>query len=59
MLFLIGAGMFFDGFDIYLAAGVLGRLVREGLSDVNTNAWFISAYLRRHDDRRLARGHLG
>ena len=43
MLCLIGAGMFFDGFDIYLAAGVLGALVREGLSDVNTNAWFISA----------------
>ena len=43
MLFLIGAGMFFDGFDIYLAAGVLGALVREGLSDVTTNAWFISA----------------
>lgn len=43
MLFLIGAGMFFDGFDIYLAAGVLGALVREGISDVNTNAWFISA----------------
>jgi putative MFS transporter len=43
MLFLIGAGMFFDGFDIYLAAGVLGALVREGVSNVDTNAWFISA----------------
>ena len=43
MLCLIGAGMFFDGFDIYLAAGVLGALVRDGLSDVNRNAWFISA----------------
>ena len=43
MLVLIGAGMFFDGFDIYLAAGVLGALVREGLSNVDTNAWFISA----------------
>ena len=43
MLFLVGAGMFFDGFDIYLAAGVLGALVREGLSDVDRNAWFISA----------------
>ncbi len=43
MLCLIGAGMFFDGFDIYLAAGVLGALVREGLSDVSGNAWFISA----------------
>ncbi|RYY05446.1 MAG: MFS transporter, partial [Alphaproteobacteria bacterium] len=43
MLWLIGAGMFFDGFDIYLAAGVLGALVREGVSNVDTNAWFISA----------------
>jgi putative MFS transporter len=43
MLCLVGAGMFFDGFDIYLAAGVLGALVREGMSDVATNAWFISA----------------
>jgi putative MFS transporter len=43
MLFLIGAGMFFDGFDIYLAAGVLGALVRDGLSTVDSNAWFISA----------------
>lgn len=43
MLLLIGAGMFFDGFDIYLAAGVLGALVRDGLSDVEGNAWFISA----------------
>lgn len=43
MLCLIGAGMFFDGFDIYLAAGVLGALVREGISNVDTNAWFISA----------------
>ena len=43
MLCLIGAGMFFDGFDIYLAAGVLGALVRSGLSNVDTNAWFISA----------------
>ena len=43
MLCLIGFGMFFDGFDIYLAGGVLGALVRDGLSDVDRNAWFISA----------------
>ena len=43
MLVLIGAGMFFDGFDIYLAAGVLGALVRDGISNVDSNAWFISA----------------
>lgn len=43
MLWLIGADMLFDGFDIYLAAGVLGALVREGVSNVDTNAWCISA----------------
>lgn len=32
MLGLIGAGMFLDGFDLYLAAGVLGGLVESGKS---------------------------
>ncbi|WP_158744439.1 MFS transporter [Acidisphaera sp. L21] len=41
-LALIGAGMFFDGFDIYLAAGVLGAMVRDGFSTVQNNAWFLS-----------------
>jgi len=43
LLFLIGAGMFFDSFDIYLAGGVLGALVAEKWSDVQQNATFISA----------------
>ncbi len=43
ILCLIGAGMFFDGFDIYLGAGVLGALVRDGMSNVSGNSWFISA----------------
>ncbi len=43
ILWLIGAGMFFDSFDIYLAGGVLGAMVKSGFSDVARNAGFLSA----------------
>ncbi len=43
MLWLIGAGMFFDSFDIYLAGSVLGQLVHNGWSTIPLNARFISA----------------
>ncbi len=43
LLVLIGAGMFFDSFDIYLAGSVLGQLVHSGWSDLALNARFISA----------------
>ncbi|MET7244047.1 MFS transporter [Methylobacterium sp. EM32] len=43
ILWLIGAGMFFDSFDIYLAGGILGALVKDGWSDLSFNAAFISA----------------
>jgi putative MFS transporter len=43
VLGLIAAGMFFDGFDVYLAGGVLGALVKDNLSDLEGNAMFISA----------------
>src|ERR1700712_25983 len=42
ILTLVGAGMFFDGFDNQMAASVLGKLVQEGWSDMQTNAHFIS-----------------
>jgi len=42
VLWLIGAGMFFDSFDIYLAGGVLGALLHSGYSDMAMNATFIS-----------------
>jgi putative MFS transporter len=42
LLGLIGAGMFFDSFDIYLAGSVLGALLHDGWSTVATNARFIS-----------------
>jgi MFS transporter, putative metabolite:H+ symporter len=43
MLGLIGSGMFLDGFEIYLAGSVLGVLVKEGWSNLELNAHFISA----------------
>ncbi|MDB5362443.1 MAG: major facilitator superfamily 1 [Rhodospirillales bacterium] len=43
MLGLIGAGMFLDGFEVYLGGGVLGALVKDGWSDMAHNAQFISA----------------
>jgi len=43
LLYLIGLGGLFDSFDIYLGGSVLAALVEEGWSDVNMNAWFISA----------------
>ena len=43
VLRLIGLGMFFDGFDIYIAASVLGATVRSGFSTIGQNAAFVSA----------------
>lgn len=43
LLGLIGAGMFFDSFDIYLAGSVLGSLLQGNWSDLAANARFISA----------------
>ena len=43
LLGLIGAGMFFDSFDIYLAGSVLGALLHSNWSDLAANARFISA----------------
>ena len=43
ILTLIGAGMFLDAFDIYLAGGVLGAVVKDGWSTIELNAAFVSA----------------
>ncbi|NMM03364.1 MFS transporter [Paraburkholderia sp. RP-4-7] len=43
ILWLIGAGMFLDSFDIYLAGGVLGALTRSGWSTMQLNAAFLSS----------------
>jgi putative MFS transporter len=41
-MWLIGIGMFFDGFDIYVAATVLGATLRSGFSTFGQNAQFVS-----------------
>jgi len=41
ILGLVGAGMFLDAFEIYLAAGVLGALLKSGWSDLDYNAYFV------------------
>lgn len=43
ILALIGAGMFLDAFDIYLAGGVLGAVLKEGWSTIQLNAAFVTA----------------
>ena len=42
ILWLIGVGMFFDGFDIYVAAAVLGTTLKSGFSTLGQNAQFVS-----------------
>ncbi|MDB6087249.1 MAG: proP [Gammaproteobacteria bacterium] len=39
LLFLIGAGLLVDGFDVYLTAGISGALVREGVADLRHIAY--------------------
>jgi putative MFS transporter len=39
---LIGAGMFLDGAELYITAGVLGAVTKEGWSTMALNATFIS-----------------
>ena len=42
ILTLIGVGMFFDGFDVYVAATVLGATLNSGFSTLAQNAQFVS-----------------
>ena len=39
---MIGVGMFFDGFDVYVAATVLGATLKSGFSTLAQNAQFVS-----------------
>lgn len=42
ILMLIGIGMFFDGYDVYVAASVLGATLKSGFSTLAQNAQFVS-----------------
>ncbi|MDB5823773.1 MAG: metabolite transport protein [Herminiimonas sp.] len=43
IMLLIAIGMFFDGFDIYIAATVLGSTLHSGFSTLPQNAAFVSS----------------
>jgi putative MFS transporter len=43
MAAMIGLGLFFDGFDLYMASGVMPALTAAGWSDMRSNALFASA----------------
>ena len=59
IIWLIGGGMFFDSFDIYLAAGVLGALVKSGWSTIGSNATFLSVTFIGMLIGAFAAGYLG
>src|SRR6266568_1868351 len=42
ILWLIGAGMFFDGYDLYIGTTVLGAALQSGFSTLAKNAQFVS-----------------
>ncbi|HML12287.1 MAG TPA: MFS transporter [Xanthobacteraceae bacterium] len=42
IFWLIGAGMFFDGYDLYVGTTVLGAAVQSKFSTLDLNAWFVS-----------------
>jgi MFS transporter, putative metabolite:H+ symporter len=42
VMWLVGIGMFFDGFDIYVAGSVLASTMHSGFSTIGQNAIFVS-----------------
>jgi putative MFS transporter len=42
IFWLIGAGMFFDGYDLYVGTAVLPVLLQEKFSTFPLNGWFVS-----------------
>src|SRR5215472_257893 len=42
IFWLIAAGMFFDGYDLYIAGPVLGAAVQSKFSTLAQNGWFLS-----------------
>jgi putative MFS transporter len=42
IFWLIGAGMFFDGYDLYVAGGVLAATIHTGFSTLHQNLQFLS-----------------
>ena len=59
IFFLIGAGMFFDGYDLYVGTNVLGSTVSTGFSTFAQNAQFVSLTFVGMTIGSLAAGFLG
>lgn len=59
IMWLIGIGMFFDGFDIYVASTVLGATLKSGFSTLGENALFVSLTFLGMMIGSLATGFLG
>src|SRR4051794_25502243 len=56
---LVGAGMFFDGYDLYVAGGVLAALIQTKFSTLPQNLQFISLTFVGMTIGSLATGFLG
>ena len=52
IFWLVGAGMFFDGYDLYVAGSVLAATIQTKFSTLAAEPAIHLAHLRRHDDRR-------
>ena len=59
IFWLIGAGMFFDGYDLYVGTTVLGSTVQSGFSTLAQNAQFVSLTFLGLTLGSLAAGFLG
>jgi MFS transporter, putative metabolite:H+ symporter len=59
IMWLIGIGMFFDGFDIYVASSVLGAVLHSKFSTLPQNALFVSMTFVGMTIGSLATGFLG
>jgi putative MFS transporter len=59
IMWLIGIGMFFDGFDIYVASTVLGATLHSGFSTLPQNALFVSMTFLGMTIGSFATGFLG
>jgi putative MFS transporter len=59
IFWLIGAGMFFDGYDLYVGTTVLGAALQSGFSTLPKNAQFVSLTFLGMTIGSLAAGFLG
>ena len=51
IFWLVGAGMFFDGYDLYIAGGVLASTIQTKFSTGAQNSQFLSLTLDRKSTR--------